>query len=85
VKRIKSYSCFARVLTGVWKKLGEAGQWSLASWRVNVTPAGSIVNMQCKTKFARGEADESFVWRVRGHNVSLVAYHVNSLLFVVDQ
>jgi hypothetical protein len=73
-----------RLFAGVYKKLGEAGEWSLAGWRVNVTPAGSLVNMQCKTKFALGEADESFVWRIRGKDASLVGYHINSLAFMPE-
>jgi hypothetical protein len=42
--------------TGVKKKLGEAGQWSLGTWAFHVVPSGSIVNMRCKTKFTQGDA-----------------------------
>jgi hypothetical protein len=72
-------------LTSVHKKLGDAGEWRLAGWRVNVTPSGTIVDMQCKTKFARGDADESFVWRVKRKSASLLIYHVNSPLLVMDR
>lgn len=73
------------LFTGVHKKLGEAGEWSLGGWFVNVTTAGTLVRMQCKTKFSRAEADESFVWRVNGKNTSLVRYGVNSPAFLADQ
>jgi hypothetical protein len=74
-----------RFFSTVRRKLGEAGQWSVASWRVNVTPSGSIVNIRCKTKFARGDGDESFVWRIVGKDASLINYHIDSQALVLDQ
>ncbi len=52
---------------------------------MNVTTSGTLVRMQCKTKFSRGEADESFFWRVDGKNASLMRYDVNSMAFLADQ
>jgi hypothetical protein len=68
----------------VQKKLGDAKDWSVTSWFVNLTPSGTIVRLQCKTKFALGEADESFIWRISGHNPSLVGYNINSLALLPE-
>jgi len=68
----------------IHRKLGDAGEWSLQGWNVNVTTSGTIVRLECKTKFARGEATESFVWRVRGESASLMGYHINSVALITD-
>jgi hypothetical protein len=73
-----------KLFRGVQKKLGDAKDWSVTGWFVNFTPSGTIVRLTCKTKFALGEADESFVWRISGNSASLVGYNVNSLALVSE-
>jgi hypothetical protein len=41
--------------------------------------------MRCKTKFTRGDADESFVWRITGQDRKLIGYHVSSPLLIIDR
>lgn len=51
-----------KLFSRIQKKLGEAKDYSVTGWFVNFTPSGKIVRLQCKTRYAGGEADESFAW-----------------------
>jgi len=70
------------LFTGIRKKLGDAGEWSVIGWNVNVATSGTMVVLRCKTKFAEGDAEESFTWRVEGGAAKLAGYYINSLALV---
>jgi hypothetical protein len=73
-----------KLFTGIHKKLGDAGDWGLEGWSVNFTPSGPVVRLQCKTKFALGEAQETFLWRIIGSGPSLLGYNINSAALISD-
>jgi len=73
-----------KLFGAVEKRLGYAGEWSVTNWFVNSSTSGTIVKLQCKTKFALGEARESFVWRITGSTASLLRYDINSLALISE-
>lgn len=71
-----------KLFGGIQSKLGEAGASSESGWYVNYTTSGPVVRLKCKTKFAHGDAIETFVWKVDGNDAILVGYNINSLALV---
>jgi hypothetical protein len=73
-----------KLFSAIQKKLGAVGNYSVEGWFVNVTPSGSVVRLNCKTSFAVGEEQETFVWRVNGRDTRLVGYKITSLALISD-
>ncbi len=67
-----------KLLSAIHRKLGNVTASNQVGWRVNYTPAGTIVAVGCNTEFTEGKATEDFSWRVSGNNAVLVGYNVNS-------
>ena len=73
-----------KIIESVRKKMGNAGQFEVTTWRVDFLTSGHFVSLQCKTAFANGEATESFQWRVEGTKALLLGWHINSPLFMIN-
>lgn len=73
-----------KLMAAVHRKLGDAGPWSTTGFFVNYSPTGPIIRLQGKTQFTRGEADESFIWRINSGKPELMQYNVNSNAFLLS-
>lgn len=69
---------FGMLLEAVNRKLGSEQYTMVKSSQVGTQPGGTFLTMGMETKFDRGTAQETFVFRVDG-DVQLVGYHINSM------
>ena len=69
-------------LSAVRDKLGAFQSGKQAGWTVNYGTNGTIVVVQYKSRFAKGDADETFTFRNTNKVSELVGYNVNSKVFV---
>ncbi|QAY75768.1 DUF4019 domain-containing protein [Sphingosinicella sp. BN140058] len=83
LKAAGSKEKFVTFLTAVHRKLGAAGEASQQGFNVNFTPGVSHVALSYKTRFARGEAAETFVFSSNGGATKLVSYNINSEALIV--
>ncbi|MFN7924915.1 MAG: DUF4019 domain-containing protein [Bryobacteraceae bacterium] len=73
---------FTAIVSAVHRKLGLVKQAEPGGWHVNTNANGTFVSLSYKTKFAEGDAVESFVWRVSGSEAKLVGYNINSAALI---
>jgi len=45
---------------------------------VNFTTSGTMVRLNYTTKSEQGDAQEEFLWKMKGNQAVLVGYHINS-------
>lgn len=61
------------------RRFGPMEGMKLVGWNVNYsTSNGTLVRLQYRTGFARDSATETFVWRLRGDQPTLLNYNINS-------
>ena len=75
---------FISFLAGAHKKLGPFKSGKQVGWNDNYATGGHFVTIQYESQFARGAAQEQFVFRVSDDKPILAGYHVNSNLFVTS-
>jgi hypothetical protein len=51
-------------------------------WNDNVTTGGHFVTVNYAANYARGTAQESFVYRLDGTSAVLAGYHINSTALI---
>ena len=71
-------------LQAVHKKLGNAGNATLASIRVDTNTHGTFTTTWYNTPFANGAAVETFTWVKSSGALKLYAYHIESRALVVN-
>jgi hypothetical protein len=69
---------FTAILEAVHRKLGNVQSSERVSWNINSYNLKTNVESSCKTKFADGEATESFIHRLEGDRAVLYGYNINS-------
>jgi hypothetical protein len=69
---------FVRFLSTVHQRLGHVQVATKLSWRINSGTRGEFVNLGYKTAFDKGEAVESFTFRIDSGVGRLVGYHIQS-------
>jgi len=82
LKSAISQADFVRFLTVVHKKLGLVQSSANTFKGFSVTTKGTFLSLNYKTVFARGDAQEQFVYVMRDHQILLAGYHVNSMALI---
>jgi hypothetical protein len=72
------------LLSAVHRKLGDFQSAEQPGWNDQVTTNGHFVTLIYQSKYARGPAEENFVFRIDGGRAVLVGWHINSSAFVVN-
>ena len=78
LKAAETQEHFVTYLTAVHRKLGAAGESSQRSFDVNVAPDGTQVALNYRTRFAKGDAAETFVFSSNDNATKLVRYSIDS-------
>ena len=81
-KQVATEEKFTELLSAIKRKLGPLKSSSATAWRVNYTTMGTMVNLQYKTEFEEGPADETFVFRIKSKHADLMSYNINSATLV---
>jgi hypothetical protein len=74
---------FLDFVGAVHRKLGKVQTATRASYFVNFTTSGTRVRLNYETKFEGGDAQEEFVWKIKGQDVVLLGYHINSTALIL--
>ena len=69
---------FVAFLDAVHRKLGAVKSTSRKGFFINWGTSGKTVKATYSTQFDQDNAEEQFVFQVRGDDVQLVGYHINS-------
>lgn len=69
---------FLALMSAVHRKLGVVQDATQTQFNVNWTTSGTRVHLNYQTKFAAGNATETFTWKIGGDHPSLVGYNINS-------
>jgi len=69
---------FIALLDAVHRKLGLVQSSERDGWTVNAANFKVNVSLRYKTKFAEGDAFETFTYRVEGEKALLLGYNINS-------
>src|SRR5205823_14846428 len=72
----------AELFSAIHRKLGMAHESKRGLWRVDVNTSGKFATVQYSTKFDNEEITETFIWRIRGDEMKLVRYNVDSHVLV---
>jgi hypothetical protein len=78
MKKAASETKLTELLAAVNRKLGHVRKADRQGFFVNWNTSGKFIRANYKTQFDADTADEQFVFRVNGDQVSLVGYHINS-------
>jgi hypothetical protein len=78
LKAVSTEKDFIALLEAVHRKLGMVQSSEPAGWNVNTFNFKINVVVGYKTKFAEGEAVETFTYRVEGEKALLLGYNINS-------
>jgi hypothetical protein len=65
-------------LTAVHQKLGSPGNMKAVGFHVNWQNGRLFVDQVYRTQFARGQAQEGFIWVMQQDQPRLVTYHIDS-------
>jgi hypothetical protein len=74
---------FLDFVSAVHRKLGKVQSATQSSYLVNFTTLGTPVRLNYRTKFEGGDAQEEFVWKIKGQSAALVGYHINSTALII--
>jgi hypothetical protein len=80
----ENHDNFVKLLSAVHRKLGDAGEHKFVKINVNATTSGTFTSVVYETKFAKGDATETFTWIKKGGGLTLYSYSINSMALVVD-
>ena len=78
LKSRSSQQDFVAFLEGVRSRLGASASSKRRGWRVDYRPAGTFITLTYTTRYAQGEAQEQFVFRMKDNRALLAGYHINS-------
>lgn len=82
-KKASTEKDFTALLEAVHRKLGNTVSSEPAGWRVNSFVSGTNVVLTYKTKFAAGDAVETFSYREDGATPALLGYNINSTALIL--
>jgi hypothetical protein len=84
-QKVTSEAEFGQFLAKIREKLGSTIDVNEGPYNVMFTPSGTVITMNYTTEFQRGEAVETFVWRIAGGSgPQLVAYNINSKQLILN-
>jgi hypothetical protein len=72
------------LLSAVHRKLGTVKKAEQRAWNDQVTPDGHFVTLNYATSYARGDAAETFVYKIAGEKAELVGYNINSNALIIN-
>ena len=75
---------FVALMSAIHRKLGKTQDATGESFNVNWSTSGTQVRMSYKTKFAGGDAEETFVWHVVADRPVLLNYNINSNALIIN-
>lgn len=78
LKNATSQEKFVNLLSAIHRKLGTVQSANRDSFFVNFGTSGETVSLNYTTQFESDKATEVFNFLVRGDEVRLVGYHINS-------
>jgi hypothetical protein len=81
-KKVATEADLLKLLDAVHRKLGTHRSKERQNWNVNYDTSGRLVTLVYSSDYSGGKAVETFVYRVKGDDASLVGYHVNSDAFL---
>ncbi|MBV9463918.1 MAG: hypothetical protein JO317_06780 [Verrucomicrobiae bacterium] len=76
---------FEELMVALQDKLGAVESSSRKAWNTSWNNGISTVRAEYETKFVRGAAIESFVWRISGGEAKLLGYHINSRALIINK
>jgi hypothetical protein len=80
----EEHDTLIKFLSAVHRKMGDAGESKLKRLNVNATTNGTFTTAVYETKFAKGQATETFTWIKAGGGLKLRSYNINSMALIVD-
>jgi hypothetical protein len=69
---------FLDFISAVHRKLGKVQNVSHGGYFVNFSTSGTQLRLNYHTKFEQGDAQEEFIWKIKGKQAALAGYHINS-------
>jgi hypothetical protein len=78
LKSLSSQHDFVAFLEAVHRKLGASASSERQGWRVDYRATGTFITLTYKTRYAVGEAQEQFVFRIKDNRALLAGYHISS-------
>jgi len=69
---------FLDFISAIHRKLGRVQNASQTSFFVNFSTSGTRVRLNYQTKFDAGDAQEEFIWKIKGDRAVLVGFHISS-------
>jgi hypothetical protein len=79
LRKISSETDFVALMQEVHQKLGKIQQSKERSFQVSwFARGGAVVTLFYNTKFAGGQGDEKFVWRIQNDRPVLLGYDIES-------
>jgi len=75
---------FEKFLDAVNRKLGKVSSVEENGWNVAMLTTGTIVTLNYKTRYERGDASEQFVYRLQEDKAVLVSYAINSMALAMN-
>jgi hypothetical protein len=75
---------FDQLLSAVHRKLGPFQSGKTQTWLDNATVAGHFLTINYTSQYARGAAQENFVYRLADGHARLAGYHINSTALIVN-
>jgi Protein of unknown function (DUF4019) len=85
LKSLSSQHDFVAFLEGVHRKLGASASSERQGWRVDYRATGTFITLTYKTRYAVGEAQEQFVFRMKDNRALLAGYHINSNALILGR
>jgi hypothetical protein len=82
LKQASTNKDFTILLEAIHRKLGKVQKSEEAGWNVSAVNLQTNVTLTYKTKFAEGDAIETFVYRVNRGSALLCGYNINSTALI---
>lgn len=84
MKGTTSEAKLTALLAAVHRKLGTVSKAEQKGWNDTVNTGGHFVTLNYATTYARGEAAETFVYKIADGKARLAGYHVNSDALIIN-
>jgi len=84
MKQLTTLPRLTAFLGAVHRKLGQFKSGKAVAWNDNVNTSGHYITINYQATYEHGPAAENFVYRIDDGKATLVGYHVNSDVLVVN-
>ena len=84
MKSAAAESKLTDLLAAVHRKLGTVQKAEQKGWNDQVNTGGHFVTLNYATTYARGDAAETFVYKIAGEKAELVGYNINSNALIIN-